>query len=173
MWAAGWVHGTCDADPPPNHEIFTKDKAGRVATVGQTAAPSVLQRRVAGAQAQAGPSAPVINNHFTIPDTLLHAIHPAAAAAPPAAPAAAPVDPAQVPLLPPNKTVGKSQLITEFCMDYDLGESIPGKLVEHGYRKTDGFRFILVKDLLSIRFLQGEIVELRDAVEKWAVPKPA
>ncbi|KAJ7751628.1 hypothetical protein B0H16DRAFT_1839965 [Mycena metata] len=174
MWAAAWAHGTCDADKPPTHNIFARDNLKADCVAGVTTAPSILQRRVAVSQAQTGSSAPVINNHFTLPDALITALLPAPAAAPLPAPTPVPTptDPTHEALLPPNTIISKGMLISEFCTEHNRGESILEKLAKNGYRKTDGFRFILLSHLTSIDFLQGEIVELRSAMENWAQPKP-
>ncbi|KAJ7733146.1 hypothetical protein B0H16DRAFT_1468224 [Mycena metata] len=170
MWAAGWAQGICDEHTPPNHAIFSKDKAGRAA--GQTAAPSVLQRRIAAqAQTPGSSSSPIINNHFTLPDALLNALRPVPVAAMVPVASHLPIDTTHAPLLPANTTVGPSMLITDFCGTFELDDSIAEKLGRNGYRKSDGFKHILLKDLTAIEFLPGEVVELREAVEKWATPK--
>ncbi|KAJ7016242.1 hypothetical protein C8F04DRAFT_1202839 [Mycena alexandri] len=117
-----WQKKKVKADTPPAHNIFAKDKADHIAS--PTVTPSILQRRVAASHSQANSAAPVINIHFTLPDALL----PAPTAMPAPAPAPMLADPAKEALVPPNTTVSKSMLISEFCAQHTVEESIPQKL---------------------------------------------
>ena len=134
--------------------------------------PTLLQRRIAGNQAAAAQStAPVINNTFTIPDAFLDMIRPSQPTAPAAvAPPLIQSLHEQVMLLPPNTKVGAPITITQFCVQYDLDDSIATKLASNGYRKASSFNFMQLKDLAAMEFLPGEIAELRDAVQQWAEP---
>ncbi|KAJ7930351.1 hypothetical protein B0H13DRAFT_2309593 [Mycena leptocephala] len=118
------------------------------------------------------PAAPVINNTFTIPDALLETdpsfqITVPAAASPP--PVTQPLH-EQVMILPSNTKVGDPITIAEFCLRYDLDESIATKLGANGYRKAAAFKFMQLKDLVPMGFLPGDIAELRDAIQQWVVP---
>ncbi|KAJ6585988.1 hypothetical protein B0H19DRAFT_1060163 [Mycena capillaripes] len=174
MWAAAWSQGACDDNNPPNHHIFKSKKKDNT---NQLAPPTLLQRRIAGNQIAAAQSTvPVINNNFTIPDAFLDLIRPSQPTAPAAAPATAAPPPLiqplheQVMLLPPNTKVGEPITITQFCVQYDLDDSIATKLASNGYRKATSFNFMQLKDLAAMQFLPGEIAELRDAIQQWAVP---
>ncbi|KAJ7231395.1 hypothetical protein B0H12DRAFT_1239962 [Mycena haematopus] len=172
MWAAAWAHGTCDDETPPNHAIFSnKGNASRLA------APSILQRRIAAnANQQTTSAAPVFNIAF--PDGMLNLFRPPPAAIPapnpaaPPAPNAAPDYPVhqQRTLLPLNTQVGNTKSISTFCTVHDLDMSICDKLTAHGYKKTLVFYLIQLADLEAMKFLAGEIAELREAVREWAVP---
>ncbi|KAJ7255577.1 hypothetical protein C8J57DRAFT_1345236 [Mycena rebaudengoi] len=160
LWAAGWANGSCDDETPPNHALFTK-KGGAVAP------PNLLQRRIAAAQ-QAGPAAPTINNNFTLPDGLVNLLRPAPPTAP--IPHLVTLPAAQSMLLPPNMQVGERLPIPDFCQRYDLDDSIAHKLTTNGYKTAAVFYLIKLEDLPTMNFLPGEIAELRDAVQRWALP---
>ncbi|KAJ7360773.1 hypothetical protein DFH08DRAFT_800216 [Mycena albidolilacea] len=165
LWAAAWAQGTADENSPPNHAIFSGNGNSGLAPQ------SILQRRIAANQSVASNSAPTINNHFSFPDALMDLLRPApasAAAVPPATPTTQTHD-GQM-LLPPTMNVGIAMSIDVFCATYDLDPSITDKLATNGYKKASAFRFIELKDLVSIQFLPGEIAELRQAVREWASP---
>ncbi|KAJ7239323.1 hypothetical protein C8J57DRAFT_1565261 [Mycena rebaudengoi] len=164
-WAAAWANDSCDEETPPNHALF--DIKG-----GKTPPPTALQRRIANNQ-PAVAAAPTINNHFTLPDTLLEIIRPGSAQA--AAPvtnnhtATQPITD-HLMLLPPNHRVGERLTIGTFCINYDLDSSIADKFTTNGYRNTSVFYLVKLTELEVMNFLPGEIAELRDAVQRWAEP---
>jgi hypothetical protein len=65
--------------------------------------------------------------------------------------------------------VSQQMPITTFCVIANLDNAIAEKFAANGYRTTAAFRFIELKDLPLIQFLPGEIAELREAVQEWAV----
>lgn len=73
-------------------------------------------------------------------------------------------------LLPPNTTVGVRMSIANFCILYDLDESIAEKLTANGYKNASVLYLIKLTELEKMDFLPGEIAELRDAVRQWALP---
>ncbi|KAJ7756037.1 hypothetical protein DFH07DRAFT_959168 [Mycena maculata] len=169
MWGAGWEQGVCDLETPPNHKIFqTKKNAGDLAPL------TTLQRRIATAN-QPTSTAPIINNHFSIPDAFVDMLRPPTVHAPPVPPGplTLPVissNTAEDMLLPAGTRVGQQMLIPEFCTLYDLDDSISSKLATNGYKKASAFNFIKLADLTAMEFRSGEIAELRDAIGQWVVP---
>ncbi|KAJ7812937.1 hypothetical protein B0H14DRAFT_3751742 [Mycena olivaceomarginata] len=156
LWAAA-LRGPPTRTRPPNHAIFSGNGNSGLAPQ------SILQRRIAANQSAASNSAPTINNHFSFPDALMDLLRPApasAAAVPPATPTTQTHD-GQM-LLPPTMNVGIAMSIDVFCATYDLDPSIADKLATNGYKKASAFRFIELKDLVSIK--------LRQAVREWASP---
>ncbi|KAF8187232.1 hypothetical protein K438DRAFT_1764868 [Mycena galopus ATCC 62051] len=103
MWAAGWAHGTCDNETPPNHAIFSgKGNSG-------LAAPSLLQRRIATNHASAPTAMVIVEGLGGLLDILRRPPTPA-----PIATAAIPLAPSvdeQRMLLPPNTRVGEPMSI--------------------------------------------------------------
>ena len=59
--------------------------------------------------------------------------------------------------------------ITQFCVEYDLGKGIEEKLTENSYLHMQVLHFITIEELKEMKFCLGEIVLLRDAVEKWSM----
>ncbi|KAK6974796.1 hypothetical protein R3P38DRAFT_3481402 [Favolaschia claudopus] len=156
-WAAAWAQGSADLLTPPDLPLFRgKTKEGEVAPR------TLLQRRLAAKEPQS--NAPIIN--FSLPDALFGMMNggqnPPAAAAPPA-------PPANLMLLPPNTQVGPSSSIDEFCIFYGLSADISTKLTANGYQDTDIFYLVSIEDLKEMKFLLGQIAQLREAVRKWAV----
>ncbi|KAJ7875521.1 hypothetical protein B0H14DRAFT_2715583, partial [Mycena olivaceomarginata] len=138
------AHGTNDEETPPSHTIFSGNSNSGLASK------TLLQHRAAAATNQASTAAGLTihtHNNFTIPDRFLDLFRPAAIASPQPAPISQPYEP-QLTLIPPGKNV-------EICSQW--------------YRTTAAFRFIELKDLPLIQFLPGEIAELREAVQEWAV----
>ncbi|KAJ7800603.1 hypothetical protein B0H13DRAFT_1932559 [Mycena leptocephala] len=151
-----WAEGSCDKETPPNHHIFrSKGNANHLAP------PTLLQRRIAANQPTS--NAPVINNHFSLPDGFLDILRGQHTA--PDAPAALPplvhTTHDHSMLLPPNTKVGVSISIANFCHDYDLDVGISTKFSTNGYKNTSVFYLIKITDLQSMKFLPGEIAELR------------
>ncbi|KAK7037126.1 hypothetical protein R3P38DRAFT_3183232 [Favolaschia claudopus] len=153
----GNAQGSADLLTPPDLPLFRgKTKEGEVAPR------TLLQRRLAAKEPQS--NAPIIN--FSLPDALFGMMNggqnPPAAAAPPA-------PPVNLMLLPPNTQVGPSSSIDEFCIFYGLSADISTKLTANGYQDTDIFYLVSIEDLKEMKFLLGQIAQLREAVRKWAV----
>ncbi|KAJ6578201.1 hypothetical protein B0H19DRAFT_1253474 [Mycena capillaripes] len=145
-------------------------KSKKKDNTNQPAYPKPLQPRIAGNQATAAQStAPVINNTFTIRNAFLALICPFQPTAPAAAAPLPVIQPLQEQMMLPNTKVGEPIVITQFCVQYDLDDSIATKLTSNGNRKATSLKFMQLKDLLTMQLLPGEIAELRDAVQQWAV----
>ncbi|KAJ6545824.1 hypothetical protein DFH09DRAFT_1508674 [Mycena vulgaris] len=168
-WAAGIENGACDTDTPPNHKLFNKN-----GNSAHLAPPTLLQRRAAAANQAPHSAGPVIHNNFTFLDALLEIFRPngIAPAPAPAANHAATSGPVQdqITLLPPHTQVPGRLPITDFCSIYELDNSIRDKLVANGYRNASVFYLIKLGELPAMGFLPGEIAELQDAVQQWAIP---
>ncbi|KAJ3523242.1 hypothetical protein NMY22_g11529 [Coprinellus aureogranulatus] len=161
---------------PPNHAMYLSDD-------GQMAKSAILQARLDAkakekatvAPAPAAPAQPIIN--VVLPNNL-YGYAPGApnpAQNVPAVPAAAAQTIAvnEDSLVPSGMLPGPKLPLDEFCARYGLPESVLDRFTLNGFRYTTGFRFMKVSELRELEFKPGEIVELRDAVEEWAVLPPA
>jgi hypothetical protein len=169
---------------PPNHHLFD---------VKSTKLSPVLQRR-RDVQNQAAASAAAPTFNFTIGKEVIDILRGdqdmnAGAPAPPyqhAPPVAVPVPPAAVPIPPvanprydvqyPNilqadRQPGPDMTIAEFCAHYELGDGTRQKFITHGYERARVLRFITLDDVTKMELRLGEITELRDAIERWSVPR--
>jgi hypothetical protein len=161
----GEAHATLEK--PPNHKLFD----------GSQQLSPVLQRRLdaqnAKSNAPNAPSAPVFN--FTIGNELVDLFRPSRPAPAPQHAPAAPLAPAydlQCPtLLHSSRSPGIDMPLTEFCMVYDLGPGLLEKFHDNSYKDARVLRFVTIADLKEMKFQLGEIAALRDAVERWSVPK--
>ena len=61
--------------------------------------------------------------------------------------------------------------ITEFCAHYELGDGTHQKFITHRYERARVLRFITLDDVTKMELRLGEIAELRDAIERWSVPR--
>ena len=53
-------------------------------------------------------------------------------------------------------------------MQYELDDGIRDRFKENRYKHARMFRFLTIKDLESMRFMAGEIAEVRDAIDRWS-----
>ena len=60
--------------------------------------------------------------------------------------------------------------LSKFCTQYGLSNEILIKLTKHGYTYTWTLHFVQTNDLNAIGFMLGEVAEMKDAVEQWALP---
>jgi hypothetical protein len=58
-----------------------------------------------------------------------------------------------------------------FCAEYDLGDNILSKLIKNAYKEARFLRFVTIAELKEMGFQLGEIAAIRDAVERWSVPR--
>lgn len=79
--------------------------------------------------------------------------------------------PTAEPLIPTTHTPGPNLVLAEFCAAYSLGSDLLGKLSACGFQRTLSFKFITVEKLEKAGFLEGEIAELKGAIEEWAILK--
>jgi hypothetical protein len=70
-------------------------------------------------------------------------------------------------LLPTNRIPGPSMTMLEFCVLFNIDESIAGSLLKNGYNSTDTFQFTEVVQLQDF-LVSGIIAQLRAAVFKWS-----
>ncbi|KAJ7857967.1 hypothetical protein B0H14DRAFT_2578134 [Mycena olivaceomarginata] len=157
LWAAAWAKGDADADTLPNHAIFSGKGNGGLAPA------SILQKCIAvNAANQPASTAPMINISF---DGLVNFLRPAPA------PTAGQPHHVKEPnmLIPPNTQPREPMSISMFCIQYNLDDCILEKLAANWYKNTSTFRFICLMDWEKMEFLPGDIAELQDAVQQWAV----
>lgn len=66
---------------------------------------------------------------------------------------------------------GPDMPLSKFCQQYDLGPNILKKLQDNYYSDARVLRFVTIDELKEMDFRLGEIAGLRDAVERWSIPK--
>jgi hypothetical protein len=109
----------------------------------------------------APPSYPAINIGF--PPEMMAAFHPPQHAAPAPMPNMAPM------LLPPLRGPGANMSIAEFCVYYELDDSIRARLDDNGFKVARVLQYVAVNDLKEMGFKFGEIAALKDGVGRWSV----
>ncbi|KAG2152702.1 hypothetical protein DEU56DRAFT_752017 [Suillus clintonianus] len=163
-WASAMLKddGTATLEKPPHHKLFDVRKIS-----------PVLQRRLDSQNTKvSSPSAPVFN--FTIGNEVLDIFRPwlpAAAVAPALSSTSHSSDSACTTLLHPSRAQGRGIPLDEFCTEYDLGNNIHAKFAENAYKEARFLRFVTISELKEMGFQLGEIAALRDAVERWSVPR--
>ena len=168
-------NGSVTLDQPPNNKLFDPSQLTRVSPV--------VQRRKAEQAAAALSSSSSSSNgqpifNITLGNEFANILHsaPAPVLAPlaPAPPLPAPPQPRVAPqypsLIPPTREPGIDMPLSDFCAQYGLSTSVLNKLTTNGFIRTRNLRFIQTEDLGTIGFLLGEVAEMKDAVERWAVP---
>ncbi|SJL12745.1 uncharacterized protein ARMOST_16176 [Armillaria ostoyae] len=78
-----------------------------------------------------------------------------------------------LPLLPIHLTPGVHVPISEFCKTYSLGSNICKKLIANGFSMSIALRRITPDHLATMQFKMGEIAELLEAVDQWAMATQA
>jgi hypothetical protein len=111
--------------------------------------------------------APIIN--LTLGDKFLGA----AGAEPWPAPVRAAPLPVLNMLLDPSRTIGPEMKIPDFCAAYDLPPQVLKHLEDNFYGNVTHLRFVSLADLDDMGFKGGEKAALRDAVERWSIPRVA
>ncbi|KAG2063051.1 hypothetical protein BDR04DRAFT_1164312 [Suillus decipiens] len=162
-WASAMLKddGTATLEKPPHHKLFDVRKIS-----------PVLQRRLDSQNTKTpSTSAPVFN--FTIANEALDIFRPQlpAVAATPAVFTSHSSDPSCTTLLHPSRARGKDIPLDEFCTEYDLGNDIHTKFIQNAYKEARFLRFVTIAELKEMGFRLGEIAALRDAVERWSVPR--
>jgi hypothetical protein len=74
-------------------------------------------------------------------------------------------------LLHPSRAPGTDMPISQFCTNFGLGPAIIKKFENNFYMDARVLRFVTMDELKEMDFRLGEIAGLRDAVERWSVPK--
>lgn len=147
---------------PPHHKLFDS-RASAISPV--------LQRWLDTQNTKSSPSAPVFN--FTIGNEVVDFFRPQVPVitAMPLAVAPAPSDPTCTSLLHPSCMQGMDMPLNEFCAKYDLGNAIHAKFAQNAYKEARFLRFVTIPELKEMGFQLGEIAALRDAVERWSLPR--
>lgn len=155
------------SEMPPNIALFNTVNAENL-----TKKSPLLQACINAKVRENGPAAPIMN--VVLPNDMFGMYR---AATPIPVPAAGPAitpnhpcPPTTSSLIPSHLHPGPCIQIDEFCDLYHLGENIVRQLKENGFTGTQAFHFIETKDLKDMGFKPGEIADLKDAVEAWAMP---
>jgi hypothetical protein len=109
----------------------------------------------------APPSYPAINIGF--PPEMMAAFHPPQHTAPAPMPTMSPM------LLPLLCGPGTNMSITEFCIYYELDDSIHAWLDDNGFKVARVLQYVAVNDLKEMGFKFWETVALKDGVGCWSV----
>ncbi|KAF8153727.1 hypothetical protein K438DRAFT_2026635 [Mycena galopus ATCC 62051] len=165
-WGAAMLKGSAfaDLDTPPNNQLFDT-----VASAARASRSPLLQRRLEKQQTANNNGPPPAQVHFNIPPEFANLFRP-----PPLAPAvAAPLALNQPPsteqmLIPSSRVPGDDLAISAFCEMYDLDTDIADRFTQNRYKRTMAFKFIEVSELKEMGFMNGEIAELKVAVDKWS-----
>jgi hypothetical protein len=64
---------------------------------------------------------------------------------------------------------GPKQLIHEFCRSHGLSDSILERFKENAFTSTHTFHHLNDSDLQAMSFKPGEIIDIKDAIEEWAI----
>jgi hypothetical protein len=108
------------------------------------------------------PAAPVVN--VVLPNNL-YGQYP-----PPVLPLPIPVLQATG-LIPATHEPGSKLDIATFCAIFGLSNAIYERLTENAYTATHAFAHMETTELREMGFKAGEIVDLKEAVKEWAVPR--
>ncbi|KAF8179367.1 hypothetical protein K438DRAFT_2021682 [Mycena galopus ATCC 62051] len=165
-WGAAMLKGSAfaDLDTPPNNQLFDT-----VASAARASRSPLLQRRLEKQQTASNNGPPPAQVHFNIPPEFANLFRP-----PPLAPAvAAPLALNQPPsteqmLIPSSRVPGDDLAISAFCEMYNLDTDIADRFTQNRYKRTMAFKFIEVSELKEMGFMNGEIAELKVAVDKWS-----
>lgn len=164
----GAEHATIEK--PPNHRLFDTGLQS-----------PILQRRLnMQNQKNTSSTAPIFN--LTIGNDIVHQLlgprgtdlpplapHPTAPQA--LAPAAMIYDLQCPTLLHTSRLPGQDMSLSQFCINYKLGDMVFERLRDNGYQDARVLRFLTIDELKEMKFRLGEIAALRDAVEIWSVPR--
>ena len=152
---------------PPNIALFDTVNAENL-----TKKSPLLQARINAKARENSPAAPIVN--VVLPNDMFDMYHVATPIPIPAVgPAVTPTHPhppTTSNLIPAHLHPSPCIRINEFCNLYHLGENIVQQLKENGFTGTQAFRFIETKDLKDMGFKPGEIADLKDVIEVWAMP---
>jgi hypothetical protein len=78
------------------------------------------------------------------------------------------------PLLPAGRQAPVAEPIDmrEFCEAYRVAPRVRDVLVAAGWTHSDTLRFLGLRELAQLDLNDGEVAQLRSAVERWAAPVP-
>src|SRR5882762_4722006 len=172
-------NGSVTLDQPPNNKLFDPSQLTRVSPVVQrqkaeqaaaTASSLLLSLSLNGQ--------PIFNitlgndfaNILRPPPAPALVLAPFTPAPPPPAALQLHVAPQYPSLIPPTQEPGIDMPLSDFCAQYGLSTSVLNKLTTNGFIRTSSLLFIQTVDLGTIGFLLGEVAEMKDVVEQWAVP---
>jgi hypothetical protein len=72
-------------------------------------------------------------------------------------------------LVPDGYEPGPKITITEFCVRHGLSKSILERFNENAFTGTQAFRHMQEVELRTMLFKPGEIADIKDAIETWAI----
>ena len=114
------------------------------------------------AQAAQAPAAPIVN--VVLPNNLFgHQLPPGILPPVPA--------PQTIGLIPSTHEPGAKLDMATFCSIFNLSDAIHQRLKENTYTATHAFAYMETAELRELGFKAGEIVDLKEAVKEWAVPR--
>ena len=73
-------------------------------------------------------------------------------------------------LLLPSRAPGANMPIAQFCIEYELDDSICSRLDDNGFKVSRVLQYVVVDELKEMGFKFGEVAALKDAVGRWSVP---
>jgi hypothetical protein len=71
-------------------------------------------------------------------------------------------------LLQSNRLPGLDMPIAQFCAEFGVEAETENRLLANSYPHARLFRYITIGELTTMKFLNGEIANLRDAVQRWS-----
>ncbi|KAM6488822.1 hypothetical protein JOM56_015732 [Amanita muscaria] len=181
-WAAAMLQndGSATLNTPPNIKLFDAVSPQTLATKSP-----ILQARLdqiaLKSKAQAPmlpmvvPSTPIVN--FVLPNNMFtpsfqQPMQPFNIAPTPGVTNTGPTpQPSSVtnPIIPTGYQPGPKQSIRDFCRFYSLSNGIFDKFDQNTFTGTHAFRRLNSSDLRAMNFKPGEIIDLKDAIEEWAI----
>ncbi|KAG2738054.1 hypothetical protein P692DRAFT_20759847, partial [Suillus brevipes Sb2] len=144
-WASAILKGpaTATLEKPPNHSHFSmvpEELLGQQSVLALRRQQLDEQARLKASSTGNMQNTPVINVNF--PPELFHT-------------------------LPQLAAPGPRMCLADFCVAYEISETLQTKLLQNGFSSSHSFRFTSLEDLESIGLLRGEVAQLRDAVSRW------
>ena len=165
-------NGSVTLDQPPNNKLFDPFQLTHVSPVVQH---QKAEQAAAVLLLLSSNSQPIFN--ITLGNELANILHPAPALvlAPlaPAPPLPTPLQPHVAPqypsLIPLTWEPRIDMLLSDFCTQYGLSTSVLNKFTTNSFICMCSLHFIQTGDLGTIGFLLGEVAEMKDTVEQWAI----
>ena len=156
-------------DMPPNIKLFNAVSAHTLISKSPVLQARLDQIALNKSKTQASAAASVPNFNFVLPNEMFK---PFIQQPLPTAPTLQPSSLAlstSTSLIPVGYQAGPRQSINEFCCSHHLSASILEKFKQNALTGTHAFCCLNESDLQAMNFKTGEIIDVSDAVEEWAV----